>query len=543
MSRFRSLDGLFDLLIIGGGIIGAGIARDASRRGLRVALLEKGDYGGGTTAGSTRLIHGGLRYLEMLDLPLVRMDLRERETLLRIAPHLVRPLEFLVPFYDRSLFYRTKLRAGMLLYDALSFDKSLPPHRFLTAAEAQQAEPQLRTRGLQGAAAYFDAQVNSPERLCLENVIDARRRQAAAVNYAEVVGAVREGDRVAGVRVRDLLEGGEAEVRGRVVVNASGPWFDRVAARLAPHPRPLIRTTKGIHIAAAPVSAKAVVLFSGLDRRLFFVIPWLGYSWIGTTDTDFADDPSMARADDEDVDYLVASAREFFPAIASQPVYWSNAGVRALVTASGTESSLSRAHRIRQGPPGLISVLGGKITGYRAIAEEVTDTICRSLGVKARCTTAEAPLPGAGELRIADCELRIANGACLKSEIRNPKSEIPPEAAVVEHLSSVYGGRAAEVLAIARSAEEWAAPLAPDCPDIAAQVAFAVREEQCVRLADFLLRRSLVGFRPDQGLNAAEAVANVMAEELKWTAARKAAEIRSYRELVERTQLSREVLL
>jgi glycerol-3-phosphate dehydrogenase len=542
MSRFRSLDGLFDLLIIGGGIIGAGIARDASRRGLRVALLEKGDYGSGTTAGSTRLIHGGLRYLEMLDFPLVRMDLRERETLLRIAPHLVRPLEFLVPFYNRSLFYRAKLRAGMLLYDALSFDKSLPPHRFLTAAEAQQAEPQLRTRGLQGAAAYFDAQVNSPERLCLENVIDARRRQAAAVNYAEVVGAVREGDRVAGVRVRDLLEGGEAEVRARLVVNASGPWFDRVAARLAPHPQPLLRTTKGIHIAAAPVSAKAVVLFSGLDRRLFFVIPWLGYSWIGTTDTDFADDPSMARADDEDVDYLVASAREFFPAIASQPVYWSNAGVRALVTASGTESSLSRAHRIRHGPPGLISVLGGKITGYRAIAEEVTDAVCRSLRVKARCTTAEAPLPGAAGVRNAECGVRNANNG-RAAAIRDPQSAIPPEAGIVEHLGSVYGSRAAEVLAIARSAEEWAAPLAPDCPDIAAQVAFAVREEQCVRLADFLLRRSLVGFRPDQGLGVAEAVASIMAEELKWTPARKMAEIRSYRELVERTQLSREVPL
>jgi glycerol-3-phosphate dehydrogenase len=171
-------------------------------------------------------------------------------------------------------------------------------------------------------------------------------------------------------------------------------------------------------------------------------------------------------------------------------------------------------------------VLGGKITGYRAIAEEVTDVVCRSLGVKARCTTAEAPLPGAAGVRSAECGVRNAN-----------------QAAVVEHLSSVYGGRAAEVLAIAQSAEEWATPLAADCPDIAAQVAFAVREEQCVRLADFLLRRSLVGFRPDQGLGVAEAVANVMAEELKWTAARKTAEIRSYRELVERTQLSREVLL
>ena len=520
MDRFRYLDGQFDLLVIGGGIIGAGIARDAARRGLRVGLFEKADFGGGTTAGSTRLIHGGLRYLAMLDFRLVRMDLRERETLLRIAPHLVKPLEFLVPFYDRSLWHRAKLRAGMLLYDALSFDKNLPNHRVLGAAETRRAEPHLSPQGLQGAVAYFDAQVDSPERLCLENLIDAREHGAVVLNYAEVTRALHAGGSLTGLRVRDVLGGGETEVNGRLVVNASGPWFDQVAGRLAPHPHALIRTTKGIHLAAAPVSRQAVALFSNLDGRLIFVIPWLEYSWIGTTDTDFHGDPSAARATAEDVDYLLGSSRKFFPPAAWGPVYWTNAGVRALVAQDGRESSVSRAHRIREGPPGLISVLGGKITGHRVIAQEITDLACRRLRVRARCSTSEAPLPG-------------ATGAA--------PHEAPPgvEAGTLDHLRSLYGSRAAPVLAIATSHGKWAARLAPEYPDIAAQVAFAVREEAGERLTDFLLRRSLLGFSPDQGRKAAPAVARLMADELGWTAARQAAELEAYQTWVEQTQAFR----
>src|SRR6516164_6287247 len=214
----------FDVVIIGGGIIGAGIARDAALRGLSVALFEKKDYASGTTSGSTRLIHGGLRYLEMFDFALVRMDLRERETLLRIAPHLVKPLEFFLPFYDSGVRWRIEARTGMFLYDALSFDKSLPNHRYLTAAEALREEPGLREQGLQGVLSYYDAQVNSPERLAIENIVDARNHGAITLNYAEVTAAIPQG-----VRVKDLLTGEEGEVHGRVVVNASGPWFDRVA--------------------------------------------------------------------------------------------------------------------------------------------------------------------------------------------------------------------------------------------------------------------------------------------------------------------------
>jgi glycerol-3-phosphate dehydrogenase len=503
MDRLASLRGDFDIVVVGGGIVGAGVARDAAMRGLSVALVERADYGSGTTAGSTRLIHGGLRYLEMLDFRLVRLDLRERETLLAIAPHLVKPLEFLLPFHGRGTFYRGRLRAGMLLYDALSFDKSLPRHRFLSAAEVRRAEPALETRGLQGAASYWDAQVDSPERLCLENVLDARARGAAALNYAEVEGAIHQAGRVAGVRVRDTLEGGSAEVRARVVVNASGPWFDRVAARLAPpHPRRLLRTTKGIHLACAPVARRAVVLFSRQDGRLFFGIPWQGYTWLGTTDTDFTEDPALARATPEDARYLLDSAAPYFPALAQGEPYWSNAGVRALVTRSGDESSISRQHRIGTEIPGLVSVLGGKLTGYRAIAEDAVDAACAQLGAARRPATAETPLPGA--------------------------TSQPP----ADHLDKLYGARAAEIRRLAESDPALAARLAPDYPDIAAQAVFAARHEECARLSDFLLRRTFLGFARDQGMAALEPAAAVLSAELGWSAARRGEEIANYRQWV-----------
>lgn len=501
--------GTFDLIVVGGGIVGAGVARDAALRGLSVALLEKSDFGGGTTAGSTRLIHGGLRYLEMLDFRLVRMDLREREILLRIAPHLVKPLEFVVPFYSRSLFYRAKMRIGMVLYDLLSYDRSLPGHSILSARETLAREPHLREAGLQGATTYYDAQVNSPERLCLENLLDARAHGAEIRNYAEVLGAVRDKTGICGVRVRDALTGDEREVRGRVVVNAAGPWFDRLAPALGPHPRRMIRATKGIHLACKPLSNSAVVLFAA-DNRLFFVIPWLGYSWIGTTDTDFGGDPGEARATPEDAEYLLRSTRPFLPELSTEDVFWSNAGVRALVAKAGSESSVSRLHRIVS-EPGLVSIAGGKITGYRAIAEEAVDQVCRQLGVRRESATAATPLPGAAGT---------------------------VDASLPEHLRSLYGSRAEDVARLAASDPTLARRLSPDHPEIAAQVVYAVRTEQCARLNDFLLRRTLLGFTHDQGMQAVPAVAACMAQELGWTADRTAAEIASYREWVAGTHMA-----
>ena len=500
----------FDVAIIGGGIIGAGIARDAAMRGWKVALFEKGDFGGGTTSGSTRLIHGGLRYLEMLDFRLVRMDLRERETLLRIAHHLIKPLQFLMPFYSRSPVFRAKMRLGMRLYDLLSYDKSLPSRCYLTREQLLTLEPHLRREGLQGASGFFDAQVNSPERLCLENILSAREHGAATFNYCEVTGAKTDGSALQGLLVCDLLEGDELEVKTRIVVNAAGPWVDKVGARLSDNWQHRIRTTKGIHIACPPLCRHALALSSPIDSRLFFVIPWLGYTWVGTTDTDFGADPGEVNAEASDVRYLVESAAAYFPQIARAPIIFSNAGVRALVEEKGNESSISRMHKImdgeRAGARGLITVLGGKITGYRAIAEETTDMICRKLGNHRRCVTAATPLPGARP--------------ALPAQRRNGVAQ-----ETADHLAKLYGSRASQLLDLVSEDRSLVEPLAPDYPDIAAQVIFAVRFEQCVRASDFINRRTLLGFAPDQGSKAVPAVVELMGRELSWSPSRRRDEI------------------
>jgi glycerol-3-phosphate dehydrogenase len=461
---------LFDVIVIGGGIIGCGIARDAALRGLSVALVEKHDFGSGTTAGSTRLIHGGLRYLATGDYRLVRMDLRERETLLRIAPHLVKPLPFLLPL-PKSLYGRTRLRIGMHLYDALSYDKTLPRHRILGRDELRRVEPSLDGARFHGAALFYDCQCASPERLTIENAVDAAGHGALVQNYTEVVGAIHDDGRLVGVRVKPVLDGGpERELRGRIVVNASGPWFDGVAERMdASSSTPRLRTTKGVHIACEPFVNHAIFLESAVDGRAVFAIPWMGHAWIGTTDTDFDDDPSTAAATGDDVHYLIESLAPQLPALRSARRHWTTAGVRALVRSDGSPSGVSRMHRITTETSGLVSVLGGKLTGYRAIAEEVVDGVCRELQVSARSTTATTPLPGA-------------------------RREGPPV----------------------------------DESDLETRVAVAVHREWCRRLEDFLRRRSDLGFRPDQGREAVDSVSRLLQREAGWDDARRLAEVADY---------------
>lgn len=508
MAKREAEQGVFDLAIVGGGIIGAGVARDAARRGLRAILLEKNDFGAGTTAGSTRLIHGGLRYLEMLDFGLVRMDLRERETLLRIAPHLVKPLQFYLPYFNASWFYRAKMQIGLGLYDLLSYDKSLPNRGFVPAQGVAALEPSLRRDGLRGASTFYDAQVNMPERLCMENVLDAARYGCVARNGVEVTGALHEEGRLAGVRIRNEV-GEEEEIRARLICNTSGPWFDEVAARLQPASPRRVRMTKGIHLAVEPLNREAWVLFSPVDRRLFFAIPWMGMSWLGTTDTDFRGDPSDAAATPADVEYLLRSAEHYFPAIRKQSLCFTNAGIRALVTRPGKESAVSRSHQLvdgeRQGAPGLISVVGGKITGYRAIAEEVTDLIASRLRESAPCDTASAPLPGAVSGDAAERCLREA-----------AEAGIPPESAAA--LLPLYGARLAELAALCREDPSLAGKIHPDYPEVRAQARLAIEQEYCRNLDDFLARRTALAFSPDQGRKALETVASLMGARLGWDA-------------------------
>jgi glycerol-3-phosphate dehydrogenase len=479
--------GPFDVAIIGGGIIGAGVARDLALRGARVALVEKGDFGGGTTSGSTRLIHGGLRYLEMLDFALVRMDLREREILLRIAPHLVKPLEFRIPFVGQSAWFRTKMRIGLMLYDALSYDRSLPGHRFLDNTETTAGEPALTTHNLNGAGSYYDAQVRLPERHCLENLIDATRHGAVVKNYTEVIAANKTNSKIESLQIRDLATGEESTLHAKVFINATGAWFDRVQQQLGNAPSRRIRTTKGIHLTCAPMVQKANVLFSPLDGRLFFVIPLLGKTWIGTTDTDFPDDPTNVRAEADDIEYLLKSVEPFFPNIRQLPIYSTNAGVRALVRQDGSESSVSRMHKIEETLPNMFSVLGGKITGYRAIAEEAANAAAARLGLTTPCRTATDLLPGGG-----------------------PAPDSP--------FGALYGSRAPEV-------EKLVTAHGP----IGAQARFAARHEFCRHLEDFLLRRTEYAFASDLGASVAPAALDALSEELQWDSARRDAEWAAYR--------------
>jgi glycerol-3-phosphate dehydrogenase len=511
--------------IIGGGIIGCGVARDAAMRGLRVALFERGDFGSGTTSKSTRIVHGGLRYLEMLDFRLVRLDLRERDTLLRIAPHLVQPLEFLIPFFAGAPVSPLKLRLGLTLYDALSFDSSLPSHRMLQAAHARASDRALRATDVRGGAAYYDARVDMPERLALENALDAEARGAAIVNYCEIVSTLVRDGAAHGVRVRDVLSGDEADISARVVVNATGAWWERVAAAQTGRRYGRIRTTKGIHIVCPPLTDRALVLFSEVDRRLVFAIPRAGHTWIGTTDTDYDGDPAQARATRTDVEYLLSSVRTLFPSLSMDDVLYTTAGVRALVMHGGRESSVSRMHKVVDGEPlpGVISVLGGKITGYRAIAEDVTDAVCTRVGATGRCSTADTPLPGA------------------RAESAYPNRGGSPDAAdSLPFLRALYGSRAERVITLAGAATDLHRPLSPRYPDIGAQVVFGVRFEHCVRLSDFIRRRTLLGASADQGWDAAPRVAALMAVELGWSSGQQSAELDAYRRDIDSTRAFRE---
>ncbi|MBI4495171.1 MAG: glycerol-3-phosphate dehydrogenase/oxidase [Chloroflexi bacterium] len=521
----------FDLLVVGGGIVGAGIARDAALRGLKVALVEQRDLSSGTTSRPTRLIHGGLRYLESLDLGLVRSDLREREVLLRIAPHLVSPLPFLLPGYGRNLLDEVKLRAGMALYDLLSFDKSLPGCAWLPRDEVLAAEPTLAADGLRGAWRFYDAQVPLVERLVVENALDATSYGAVVANYARADQFLRDPTgRVTGARVRDARGGGQYDVRAALTVNATGPWLDLTTRELNTTRRPLLRLTRGVHLVTPSGSRNAHVLFARSDGRLFFVIPWLGYSLVGTTDTDYFGDPASVAADAQDVAYLVGEARRAFPSAAFDQVHYTWAGVRALNRVEGVpEGQVSRRHALldherSEGVAGVVSVVGGKITAYRAIAEEVVSLVARKLGRQTQPSTDRRPLPGG---RFADL------AAFTRSELEPRARALELAPATVAHLAQVYGSLADEVLDLVEQDSALGTRLCPHQPAIRAQLVRATQDEWAMTLGDFLLRRSSLGLAACQGLECVDRLAEQMGDLLGWDATDRAEHVSAYRAEIE----------
>lgn len=526
-------DNNFDAIIIGAGINGAGIARDAALRGLRVLLLDKGDIACGTSGWSTRLIHGGLRYLEQGEVALVRESLRERDLLLHHAPHLVKPLPMLIPLYTGSTRGYWTIRAGMLAYDLLSFDKSLARHRMLSREETLRRAPGLAAERLRGAALYYDAQVEYAERLVLENALDAVANGARLRTYARVDRLIIEDGRVRGVEFTDLLEGSGGHLaHAPLTINVAGPWVDQITRSITAHAAPpLIGGTKGSHLVVAPfpgAPTDALYIEAQSDRRPFFVIPWNGQYLIGTTDLRYDGDLERVEAGAEEIDYLLRETNRAIPksGLTRESVLYTYSGVRPLPYAEVTEEkSITRRHFIHDHAPqlkGLLSIVGGKLTTYRHLSEQAVDLLFRKLDRKSPPgTTARRRLPGAF----------VGDFAAFCEEFKR-RSPLPPGAS--ERLLRIYGTRAALVLEIAAGAEDLRESFSPETGAINAEVLFAFRHELARTLSDCLLRRTMVGLGPGVGLGDDERAARLARKYLGWSGARAEREVAAYREYVRR---------
>lgn len=491
----------FDILVIGGGIVGCSVARDASLRGLKVALAEKGDFASGTSSRTSKLVHGGLRYLERGDLRLVRESCVERQRLLKSAPHLVKPLSFLLPYAPGGGWPPYPLlRCGLYLYDIFAGSTRISWHHGMAGAELARREPALAGDGSTAGAEYYDA-VMDDARVTLEVALAAAGAGAVLVNHAEAVALLHSPDgAVAGAQVRDALTGLVRDVPARLVVNAAGPWGDGIL-RLAGHPAGVLRPTKGVHlILKKPLTSSALIVRAREDKRVFFVIPWQGRTIIGTTDTDYVGDLDDIRADESDIRYLVEHGNMVLPGarFGRGDILCAYAGVRPLLAGDPRHpSATSREHRIWEEPKGLLSVLGGKFTTFRAMAEQAVNAAERILMVPHRLSpTITVPLPGA-----------VAHGIF--------PGQVPP--GEKERLWGIYGERAHEVMALCSVTPDGYSTLCPHTKRTRGEVVYAVQSEMAVTLTDVLERRLRLALTAEcRGGDAVGSASSVMAPMLGW---------------------------
>ncbi len=537
----------FDVIVIGGGINGAAIARETQLAGYKTLLVEREDFGAGTTSRATRLIHGGLRYLEHGEFALVYESLGERETLVREAPHLVQPLRMLVPVYKGDERPGWKVRAGLILYDLFSFRKSLPRHRAMPERAIAEYEPGLNRDGLTSAFLMSDAQVEFPERLVAEAVREFVDAGGIALNHASAVGIASPGHKLRGLLVHDELAGhgtpspaaqpgtavphatdratGEGarlpdttvEIPTKVIVNAAGPWVDQVLAKTDAerHDR-LLGGTKGSHLVAEWPGGPPHAIFASAkaDGRPFFILPWYRYTLIGTTDLRYDGDPSDARCTPDELQYLLDEATRLFPAtpLTREQVLYTYSGVRPLPYTPGgdDESTISRSHFVidhakRGGPDGLLSIVGGKLTTYRSLARIAIPAI------KKHCAPTGEP-----------------------STPRTGSQAPPPVRSLPDDPLALYGQRRHEVEALIAEDAALGKRICEHNPEVLAQVAYAVEREHAVTLGDALLRRLPVGWSKCHTLDGAEPAAAVMRARLGWDEARRAREVAGYADEVER---------
>ncbi len=536
----------YDLVVIGGGITGTGIARDAALRGLKVALFEKGDYASGTSSKSSKLVHGGLRYLEHGEIGLVFESVSERRVQTRVAPHLVRPLPFLIPIYKGAKPGLEMMNFGLWIYDSLALFRAPRLHKTFRGTRAALAlEPALRADGLRGALEYYDCNTDDA-RLVLENALDARALGAACHTYTEVVRFERRADgRIGGVVVRDRLTGATRSVSSRVVVLAAGAWTDEMIERFEiPMARPVLRRTKGVHIVVPrerlPL-ARAITLISPIDHRVMFAIPWRERTVLGTTDTDFTGTADEVAADAADVAYLCESGNGMFPAarLTSADVISTWAGLRPLIAAPPVadeatdseidESDVSREHEVFTRNDGLVIIAGGKLTTYRRMARQAVNETLKLLDqlgevvTAARISTKGRPLPGAEGLAQTDLEGVAAVGRALMADFQL-------DVDTATHLCGVYGTRATVLAARIAAEPRLGERLDRELPYVWAEVEFAATHDLARTVEDVLARRvPLLLVSRDQGLGVCERVADVLGALLAWQPAQRAQMLDEYR--------------
>ena len=509
----------FDLVVVGGGITGAGVALDAASRGYSVALVEKSDFAAGTSSRSSKLIHGGLRYLQNFDLGLVREALLERSLLVKLAPHLVTPLPFVVPTFGGKRPDRM-LGVGLNMYDVMSWRRgrdeaeewSPDRHRTIDGAEVLDFIPALAGREPTAGYLFYDCQTDDV-RLVLTVLGEAERFGAVVANRCEVTGLVERGGRAAGVLVRDALDGGEFELAAQNVVNATGVWADRLRPQelYGEEEVPVIRPSRGTHVTLPRdlIDVRAGAIVPAGSGRTVFVLPWLGRTLVGTTDNDYEGSVEHVPPSDDDIDYLLEAVNAFFGTdVGPADLTGAYAGVRPLISTADPKKSvdISRKAELYETSSGLVTITGGKLTTWRRMAKLAVDRIVEREGREARCRTNEIQLG----MPVDPAELPDVAGVDQDSRV---------------HLAARYGHAANLVIRLAAADPRLAARITPDLPDIAAEAAFATEHEQAAAVADVLLRRTRLGILNarrlcEPGADGVLAVARAMGSQLGWDEAR-----------------------
>jgi glycerol-3-phosphate dehydrogenase len=518
----------FDLTVIGGGVTGAAIARDAALRGMKVALIEKGDFASGTSSKSSKMIHGGLRYLKQLDIGLVKESLSEREKLLHLAPHLVHAAPYLIPIYS-GWKGRLEHQLGLFGYDLLAGGSSLPRHRDLSREKTLEEEPLLRQENLSGGFIYYDCLVNDA-RLTLALIKSAHEQGASVANYTQAIELNTDNESHREVRFREVMTGREGIIRTRVIVSAVGPWTGELF-KLHRLSGPPIRPTKGVHLVfpGERLQVNKIVVLPTADNRIIFVVPLGEFAYVGTTDTDYTGSLDNVLVESDDVSYLLDALNKCFPSLHLGPedIVSTWAGLRPLIMEEGDPSKVSRDYYIALYDEGVAVIAGGKLTTNRTMAESIIDQVLEHYGHSLQgdfrpCTTAEVPLTG-GEMSDFPSYFR--------AQFLGLEGRWGLSATNVEHLLHSYGRNHMQILALGLHDPKLLKPLGPNCRVLRAQVIYGVEDEMALTLEDFMSRRTdLLHFNGEGKLE--KVVAKLMAKSLGWSRARRRDEINRYRQRV-----------